>query len=119
MTAAEGLLTFIVYVKAASRELGLPPPKVAIVTLAQAREYGAHPLSAAFIDPNTPAPGRILVLGWWLHRPERELRCVARHEVAHIYLYQIHPKDQDEAAQMHQVLKPFLWRKWKQGLRCD
>jgi hypothetical protein len=122
MTGAAALAYFTLEVGRASAAFGISaPPTVRAITVAE-RHPLASALAIAYVDPSTPAgfTPEIVVMWHLLWSGDRRLiRCVARHEVAHVALGQQEgARDEAELARFEAAVNAELRARWHEPANC-
>lgn len=121
MTFEEAVLVFTLEVTKAAKKLDLgSPPPVRVVSFdeAMAADPMLNPMTLAYVNPRSPEP-IVYILNWALWHGGKDgqvasqefLRCVARHEVAHVKVGHLDPG--------HIATGDLLWRTWRQTVSCD
>lgn len=117
MTGAEALVYFTLQVGLASSEVRIPAPLVRAVSSAE-QDPRASLNVLAYVEPNrVPASVAILWRALW-GEDKRTLRCIARHEVAHVVLAHEPPRDGARAAFQHVQVDVLLRQQWGEPGDC-
>lgn len=122
MTEAEALLYFTLQITTAARHVGVEPPRV--VTISPGEQHpGATMLTQAYVVPCAPQFECDATIHIFRHalqsRTKKELRCIARHEVSHLFLgHRNGARDHHELQLLETQVKYYQLATWDEDSAC-
>ncbi len=126
MTGSAALAYFTLELARAAGHVGIPAPRAEGIKLEE-RLPGASALVVAYVVPIAPCPPGFecepvtVHVVWWAlwSKNKKTLRCIARHEVSHIFLGHGHGAlNESQRSFMELEVKFFQRATWNEDSRC-